>query len=132
MRTIHVVNIHTTDCSNMKNYYYIGKSKGGNALANPFSFSEGKSSKKKLIFKTREESVEAFRTYFKMAYNKPGFESFTKAFNDIYEKYKNGEDVYLGCYCAPLPCHGDVLAEELQKKLIREKIALKRLEADKP
>lgn len=130
MGKIHVINIHTTDCSNMKNYFYIGKSKNGNPLANPFSFSEKKRSRKNLIFGTREESVEAYRKYFKMAYNKPGFESLTKAFNEIYERYKNNEDVYLGCYCAPLPCHGDVLAEELQKKLIREKIAQKRIAED--
>ena len=43
--------------------------------------------------------------------------------DEIYEKYKNGEDVYLECYCKPLPCHGDIIAEKLQKRMIREKFA---------
>ena len=43
--------------------------------------------------------------------------AFQDEFNKIYEKYKNGEDVYLGCFCHPLPCHGDFIAKQLQKKL---------------
>ena len=39
-----------------------------------------------------------------------------------YEIYKSGEDVYLECYCHPLRCHGDVIVEKLQKRLLREKI----------
>lgn len=127
---IHVINIHTTDCSNMKNYFYIGRSKSGNPLSNPFTFNGKKNSKAKLSFKNREDAVESYRLYFKNAYNKPGYESLTNAFNEIYSHYKNGEDVYLGCFCAPQPCHGDIIAEELQKKLIREQIAKKKLESE--
>ena len=75
----------------------------------------------KLSFKTREEAIEAFRRYFKEMYGKD--EEFTKAFDEIYEHYKNGEDVYLQCFCKPSPCHGDVIAEELQKKLVKERLA---------
>ena len=39
----------------------------------------------------------------------------------IYERYKNGEDIYLQCFCKPLRCHGDFIARILQKKLIMEK-----------
>ena len=42
--------------------------------------------------------------------------------DDIYEKYKRGEDVYLACYCKPEPCHGDIIVQKLQKRLLREKI----------
>ena len=28
----------------------------------------------------------------------------------IVEKLKSGKDVYLVCYCAPMLCHGDVIA----------------------
>jgi hypothetical protein len=40
----------------------------------------------------------------------------------IYDKYKNGETIYLECYCHPLPCHGDVIVKKIQKRLLREKI----------
>ena len=57
--------------------------------------------------------------YFDEMYGKD--EEFTKAFDDIYEHYKNGENVYLQCFCKPLPCHGDIIARKLQQKLIKEK-----------
>lgn len=120
--TIHIVNINTEDCSNKPNYYYCGRSKTWNPLCNPFTFNGKRSSLAKLSFKTREEAIEAFREYFKQAYNTPGFEDLTNKFNEIYEHYKNNEDIYLGCYCYPLPCHTQVIAEELQKKLIKENL----------
>jgi len=40
----------------------------------------------------------------------------------IYEHYKNGEDIYLQCFCKPLPCHCDIIADRLQRKLIKEKL----------
>ena len=50
-------------------------------------------------------------------------EELTNAFDEIYSHYKNGEEIYLGCFCKPLPCHADILAEKLQQKLIKEKMA---------
>ena len=40
----------------------------------------------------------------------------------IYETYKSGEDVYLGCYCYPQACHCDVIANKLRSRLIKEKL----------
>jgi hypothetical protein len=58
--------------------------------------------------------------YFKEMYGKDP--EITNAFDNIYNHYKNGEEIYLGCFCKPKPCHADVIAEELQKKLIMEKM----------
>ena len=107
---------HTTEPNN----YYIGRSKDGNPLGNPFTHNGKRSNLAKLSFKTREEAINAYRMYFERAYGKD--EELTKAFDEIYEHYKNGEDVYLQCFCKPEPCHGDVIAEELQKKLLKEKM----------
>jgi hypothetical protein len=120
MGKIVVFNIHNEDHSTEKNCFYIGRSKNGNPLGNPFTHNGVKTSIAKLSFKTREQAIEAFREYFKKMYGKD--QEFTSAFDEIYEHYKNGEDVYLGCFCKPLPCHGDIIAEELQKKLIKEKL----------
>lgn len=119
---IHIVNINTEDCSSKPNYYYCGRSKNGNPLGNPFTFNGKRSSLAKLSFKTREQAIDAYRDYFQKAYNNPGFEALTNKFNEIYEHYKNGEDIYLACWCYPLPCHTQVIAEELQKKLLKERL----------
>lgn len=121
MGQIHVFNIHNEDHSSECNCYYIGRSRSGNPLGNPFTHNGVRTNIAKLSFKTREDAIEAFRRYFKEMYGKD--EEFTKAFDEIYEHYKNGEDIWLGCFCKPLPCHGDVIAEELQKKLVKEKLA---------
>ena len=108
------------DYSQEENNFYIGRSKNGNPLSNPFTFNGKKSSIAKLSFKTRDEAIDAFEVYFDRMYGKD--KEITEAFDKIYEKYKNGEDVYLQCFCAPNRCHGDVIAERLQQKLIREKM----------
>lgn len=125
--TIHIVNLNTEDCSNKENYYYCGRSKSGNPLGNPFTHNGTRTSLAKLSFKTREEAIEAYKKYFHAAYGSPGYESLTHKFDEIYKHYKNGEDIWLGCWCYPKPCHTQVIAEELQKKLIRENFAERKL-----
>lgn len=122
MGKIHVFNLHEEDHTNEPGYFYIGRSKDGNPLGNPFTYNGKHSSLAKLSFKTRDEAVDAFQVYFKKCYGEPGHEDLTNAFNKIYEAYKSGIDIYLGCFCKPKRCHGDIIAEELQKKLVREKI----------
>ena len=122
MGKITVWNCHgNDDFSSKENNYYIGRSKDGNILANPFSFDAQKSSLAKLTFKTREEALEAYKEYFKRQYESD--EYFKEVIDEIYEKYKRGEDVYLQCFCAPEPCHGNIIADALQKRLLKEKMA---------
>ena len=111
-----VYNIKTEDYSSSPNNYYIGRP---SILSNPFTHDGKRSNLARLSFKTREEALDAYEMYFyKMMETN---NEFRNAFNEIYEKYKNGETVYLGCFCKPLPCHGDFLAKEMQKKLIKDK-----------
>ncbi len=124
MGKIFVYNSHIDDYTNKENNFYIGRSKHGNPLGNPFTHNGVKTNIAKLSLKTREDAIEAFRIYFNKMYGKDP--ELTKAFDEIYEHYKNGEDVYLQCFCKPKACHGDVIAEELQKKLIKEKLEEKK------
>ena len=121
---ITVYNTHQEDYTYKPNNFLICKTKDGNPLANPFTYNGVKTRLAKLSFKTREEAIDAYKLYFKKMYGLD--EGLTKAFDTIYEKYKNGEDIYLQCCCKPLPCHGDFLAEELQRKLIKEKMEERR------
>ena len=126
---IYVYNMHEEDHTNEKCNYYVGRSKSGNPLGNPFTHNGVRKSIAKLSFKTREEAIEAYKIYFKKMYG--GDNDLTKAFDEIYEHYKKGEDIYLGCFCKPLPCHADFLAEELQKKLLKEKMEERKRETNK-
>lgn len=114
---IYVYNSNVEDFTSHKNNFPIYR---GTILGNPFTHNGVRSSLAKKSFKTREEAIEAYRLYFKEMYKMDA--EFKKAFDTIYELYKNGEDIYLQCFCKPLKCHGDVIAEELQKKLVKEKL----------
>ena len=124
MGKITVYNTRQEDYTYKPNNFLICRTKDGNPLANPFTYNGVKTRLAKLSFKTREEAIDAYKMYFKKMYGLD--EGLTKAFDTIYEKYKNGEDIYLQCCCKPLPCHGDFLAEELQRKLIKEKMEERR------
>lgn len=86
MDTTRIINIRTVRSQAESDLVYVGRpSKWGN----PFKIGEDG---------TREEVVERYRTW-------------------IQEQPELMADLHtfkgrtLGCYCAPLPCHADVLAE---------------------
>lgn len=90
-------------------------------LGNPFTHIRDKETKAIYIVNSREEAINSYSHYFDVMYGSDI--KFTKMVDEIYNKYKNGEDVYLECYCHPKPCHGDIIADKLRKRLIKEKIS---------
>ena len=114
---IYVYNSRNEDFTLKPNNYYIGRP---SVLGNPFTHNGVRTNLAKLSFKTREDAIAAYEKYFDTMYGKD--DEFTKAFDEIYEHYKNGEDIYLQCFCKPLVCHGDIIADKLQRKLIKEKM----------
>ena len=117
---IHVINIAKEDYSFSPNYYYIGRDKTSNVLGNPYTYLE----KKTLATykcKSLEEALNGYNMYFDSMYGNNI--AFTKIIDEIYEKYKNGEDVFLGCWCDnEEKCHGGIIKKKLQQRLIKEKI----------
>lgn len=125
MGKIYVYNIKEEDHTSEPNNYYIGRTeKNISPLSNPFDFNGKRSNPKKLTFKTRDEAVDAYEKYFRAAYGK--IHALTVMFDEIYSHYKRGENIYLGCFCKPLRCHGDFLAEELQRRLIVDRMKERR------
>lgn len=51
---------------------------------------------------TREQVIEQYRIF---------IESMVRNNRDLRNQVKNLHGKTLGCWCAPLPCHGDVLLE---------------------
>lgn len=115
---IKVYNRAEEDHSSSENNYPIYR--GGSILGNPYTHKPLKETKALYQTRSREEAVELYSGYFDVQYKCN--EEFRQLVDEIYEKYKNGEDVYLECYCHPLPCHGDIIAKKLQKRLLKEKI----------
>ena len=113
-----VYNRGTEDHTMHPNNYPIYR--GGSVLGNPYTDKPLKGTLAVFKAKNREEAIEKYDTYFDTQYGRN--KEFTAVIDEIYEKYKNGETIYLECYCAPLPCHGDIIVKKLQQRLLREKI----------
>ena len=117
---IHVINISKEDYSFSPNYYYIGRSNLGNILGNPYSHLPSERTIALYKCSSREEAVSSYEKYFDAMYGNNI--EFTKIIDEIYEKYKNGEEVFLGCWCHPKLCHGDVIKQKLEQRLVKEKL----------
>ena len=118
-----VYNRTKEDHSSNPNNYPIFR--GGSVLGNPYTDKPLKNTLAVFKAKDREEAIMKYDTYFDTQYGRN--RDFTMAIDEIYEKYRNGEDVYLECYCGvgdgiKKKCHGEVIAEKLQKRLLKEKI----------
>ena len=94
--------------------------RGASVLGNPYTHIKDRKTLAMFVVKDREEAIAKYSDYFDQMYGKN--RAFTGEIDKIYEKYKNGEDVYLGCYCHPLSCHCDIIKDKLQRRLIKEKI----------
>lgn len=110
---------------NKKNECHTGKYnfpiyRGKSALANPYTHIKDRKTKAMYVVKDRDTAIETYDNYFDIMYGSSI--EFTREVDMIYEAYKSGKDVYLECYCAPLPCHGNIIAKKLQQRLVKEKI----------
>ena len=114
---IYVYDRNAEDFSALENNYPIYR--GVSILGNPYTHLPVKDTKAMFQCKTREEAIEKYSEYFDIMYGNNI--EFTKIIDEMYEKYKNGEDLFLECYCKPQPCHGDIIAKKLQEMLIKEK-----------
>ena len=114
---IYVYDRNAEDFSALENNYPIYR--GVSILGNPYTHLPVKDTKAMFQCKTREEAIEKYSEYFDIMYGNNI--EFTKIIDEMYEKYKNGEDLFLECYCKPQPCHGDIIAKKLQQRLIKEK-----------
>lgn len=92
--------------------------RGLSILGNPYTHIKDKKTKAIFLVKDRDEAIEKYSHYFDLMY--ASNIEFKKLIDEIYTKYKNGEEIYLECYCHPLPCHGDIIAKKLQQRSIKE------------
>ena len=89
-------------------------------LSNPYTHIKDKKTLATFIVSDRDTAIDMYEKYFDLMYGSN--KQFTNEIDKIYEKYKSGEDIYLECYCKPKRCHGDIIKEKLERRLIKEKI----------
>lgn len=89
-------------------------------LSNPYYWEKDKKTLAMFVVKSRDEAIDRYEAYFDRMYS--GNAPFKFLIDEIYEKYKRGEDIYLECYCKPERCHGDIIKEKLEKRLMKERI----------
>lgn len=89
-------------------------------LSNPYTHIKDKKTLASFVVKTRDEAIDRYSSYFDRMYK--GNAPFKYIVDEIYERYKRGEDIYLECYCKPERCHCDVIKDKLEKRLVKEKI----------
>ena len=117
---IYVYNRLKEDHSDSPNNYPIYRTSTGNILGNPYTHIKDKKTLAMFVVKSRDEAIDRYDTYFDRMYK--GNAPFKFIIDEIYEKYKRGEDIYLECYCKPERCHGDIIKEKLEKRLMKERI----------
>ena len=100
------------------NNYQIFRGGDTSILSNPYTDIKDRTTKALYVVKDRDEAIERYSQYFDMMYG--GNIRFKEVVDEIYEKWRRGEDVYLECYCKPKRCHGDFIVEKLQKRFIKE------------
>lgn len=117
-----VANIKTTpEVTKEPGYVYIGRSKGGqpeNILGNPFTMiPEG--TRAQFVVSSRQESVDRYRDYMEeQLKTNPAYKA---KMEELAGRVAAGEHLYLGCFCKPLPCHGDILKEKILEMSINMK-----------
>ena len=79
-------------------------------LSNPYTHIKDKKTLASFVVKTRDEAIDRYSSYFDRMYK--GNAPFKYIVDEIYERYKHGEDIYLECYCKPERCHCDVIKEK--------------------
>lgn len=86
---------------------YIGR---GSPLGNPYSHMAN--TKAQYMVETREDAREAYRAYLEDAILK-GEPAIIEELDRLANIALDNKKLVLRCYCAPKPCHGDVIKEVL-------------------
>jgi len=83
---------------------FIGRTRRGNRWSNPFTDQAGDTLAVVRV-ESRAEAIEAYRDWLGGVRTVPGLAPPTRE-----EIVRELRGKVLGCWCAPRPCHGDVLA----------------------
>lgn len=89
-------------------------------FGNPFTHIKNKDTKAMVVVSDRDKAIDLYSLYFDKMYQSD--EEFKETFDKMYNMYENGRDIYLGCYCVPQRCHGEIIEKKLIQFSMKEKI----------
>lgn len=93
-----LVNIRKEKCD-----VYIGR---GSIFGNPYTHLPLNKTKAQFQVESAEKAIEKYREY---------FYHLIETDPDFLDEVLRLKDKILGCYCAPEPCHGEIIVEFLDK-----------------
>lgn len=102
------INVYNKNTFYPESSIYIGR---GSILGNPFSHIPNKG---KFPVDSREDAITAYHDWLKEKLENKTFPYFEE-FNRLSFLLKETGELNLVCYCTPLPCHGNVIAELLKE-----------------
>jgi len=105
MKKIELVNVRGME-ANCESVVYIGRAVGkwkGSVLGNPFRIGKDGS---------REEVIQKYRRWLWERMKEDG--EVRKEIMRLSKMYGEGKRIMLGCWCAPLSCHGEVVARAIR------------------
>lgn len=115
-------NYKEPELKNDPGYVYIGRAKAGrpkNILSNPFTSIKDTNTPAEFLCKDRNESIARYKGYCEEKYkNDPQYK---KILDKLADRVAAGENLYLGCFCKPEPCHGDILREKILELAMTKK-----------
>lgn len=87
-------------------YTYIGR---GSVFGNPFPVSLG-----------RDKCIEKYREHLDLCLKQQKPNPLRKGMVELVDRVLAGETVYLGCFCKPKACHGDVIKQYIDNAIANQ------------
>jgi len=111
---VEIINLHEdrkkeSEYREKGSYFYVGR---GTYLGNGFSFKPSKYEVARVS--TREESIEKYKEwiYEKVLYNT----NQNNCIELLVDRLVSQKHIVLGCFCVPLQCHAEIIAEIVLKR----------------
>lgn len=86
-------------------------------MSNPFSHLRG--TKAQILVPTRQDAINSYKGWL-IQKIVDGDKKILQELTNLIQKAREG-DLLLVCYCAPKPCHGDVIKKLIERQLHEEK-----------
>ena len=111
-------NIHDVGMPSKSNEFLVARP---SLLGNPYTHIQLKSTLAKYVVDSRSKAIAMYGKWLDEMLSSDN--EVSREFDKIYEQFKLS-NVHLYCYCTPKPCHAEIIANRLVKRMNRELLGL--------